>query len=266
MAPRSYTPACYHRAMSMLLVACIVGFGTPTLAAAEAVTASGVLTATNAERSVRGLPPLASNVPLTRVALRKMSDLFARQYFAHVAPTGESVADLAEEEGYAYITVGENLALGSFESGRAVVDAWMNSKGHRANILKAAYTDIGIAAGRGVYEGRNVWIIVQSFGLPRSSCPGPSDALRASIAEYERTLKLYLAVATYRKKLLDDKSVARSVYKERVARYNRAAELYNDTAAAYRVRARTYNKEIARFNTCVEEKVPDYASSSHTAS
>jgi uncharacterized protein YkwD len=130
--------------------------------AAPAITADGVLANTNVARYYAGVPYIQENAQLSRVALAKMQDMFAREYFAHEAPTGEDVSDLADRFGYEFIAVGENLAYGDFASSREVVQAWMDSPGHRKNLLSQTYTEIGVAAGRGMYEGHKTWMIVQA--------------------------------------------------------------------------------------------------------
>jgi Cysteine-rich secretory protein family len=219
-----------------------------------ALTAQDIVLYTNAERAERNLPALTTNDTLARVAAKKMADLFARQYFAHEAPTGEDVADLVKDAKYEYLTVGENLALGDFTSSRHVVKAWMDSPGHKANILSKAYSEIGVAAGRGTYEGRTVWISVQTFGLPRSSCPVADQSLRKKVELQGKKIELLQGVAEYRKKLLDVSDVPLETRKVRVDQYNKVVRLYNKELASYRSEATAYNTQIDRFNTCIKKK------------
>jgi len=245
-----------HRTMLRCALVCTLGMSSLTLpwhslAATPAVTAGGVLGYTNAERYRAGLPLLASNAILSQVATAKMQDLFVRQYFAHEAPTGEDVSDLATRAGYTYVLVGENLALGSFTSNAAVVTAWMNSPGHRKNILSPGFTEIGIAAGRGTYQGRDAWIIVQSFGTPRSYCPAVSNADATAMRESERTLTLMRVILTTREALLEDRSVPRSTYLARIRSYNLAAERFNEQVAQHHTLVAAYNTSVERFNSCL---------------
>jgi len=216
-----------------------------------------VLAFTNVERYYEGLPILNSNDKLTRVAYEKMKDLFARQYFEHVSPTGESVSDLAEGVKYEYIAVGENLALGDFTSSKDVVEAWMNSEGHRKNILSEKYTEIGIAAGKSEYQGRNTWIIVQSFGLPKSVCPVVDSSLQEELDSIEERLELYGRVAEIRREAAEDTDLP---YEERVKKietYNLVAKLYNNTAQMYRELVDEYNDEVGEFNECMKGYIAD---------
>lgn len=222
--------------------------------AVPTITAEGVLAFTNVERIRQDLPILKSDYLLSQVAAKKMADLFARQYFAHEAPTGEDVSTLAKETGYTYITVGENLALGDFTSSKHVVQAWMDSPGHKANILSRSYTDIGIAVGRGQYEGRTVWIAVQSFGLPRSSCPSVDATLRSRLQSLKSTLTILETIATLRQKAYEAAPQNSSSRTTLVALYNRAAALYNAQAEEYRTLASQYNKQVDALNSCIKKK------------
>lgn len=223
--------------------------------AAPTIDAQTVWVHTNIERYKAGLPLLGQDPQLAIVAERKMRDLFTRQYFAHDAPTGEDVSDLADDAGYEYLTVGENLALGDFRSSKAVVDAWMKSPGHRANILSRKFSEIGIAAGRSTYEGNTAWIVVQSFGLPRTSCPPIDENDAAALQTLETRLAMLERILLVREQVLDDaRSASRSVYNQAAARYNTAATLYNTAVERYQALADDYNTAVDAFNACLEAR------------
>ena len=159
------------------------------------LTADGVFTHTNEQRIANGVPALMRNPTLDLAARNKVDDLFARQYFEHVSPTGEGPGDGVDTVGYLYLKVGENLALGNFASDAALVQAWMDSPGHRANILAPGFQELGIAVGKGIFEGEETWIGVQTFATPVSACPAPTTSLKqtieaneAKIAEIKREL------------------------------------------------------------------------------
>ena len=111
---------------------------------------------TNAERTKRGLRPLRENAKLRSAALAHSSDMVRGGYFAHTAPDGDTFVDRILGAGYARRndrwTLGENLAWGTngLETARAIHSAWMRSSGHRANILKPAYRQLGIGVRIGV--------------------------------------------------------------------------------------------------------------------
>jgi len=241
-----------------LLVAVVLLSGIPqaVFAAYPTLFAGGVLAFTNVERYREGLPLLVSNTQLSQVAYVKMQDLFARQYFAHEAPvTGDDVSDLAQQYGYIYLAVGENLALGDFTSNRHVVESWMGSPGHRENILSPKYTEIGIAAGRSMHKGRYVWIVVQAFGTPRSLCPTIDEKARAELDAIESRLEVLELVADMRRDALEVKGLSRSEYNARVELYNKAAELYNSYVAKHKKIVAEFNEGVDAFNECVDTRL-----------
>ncbi|MGM1020465.1 MAG: CAP domain-containing protein [Bacillota bacterium] len=106
--------------------------------------AAEVVKLVNNERSQKGLSPLASNAKLTEVALAKAKDMSTNNYFSHTSPTYGSPFDMMKKFGVTYTYAGENIAMGQ-QTPQEVMKAWMNSQGHRENILKAEYTQIGVA-------------------------------------------------------------------------------------------------------------------------
>ncbi len=222
-------------------------------AASPDITATGVLAYTNAERYKAGEPLLETNPLLTQIAFMKMQDMFARQYFKHESPTGQTVSDVAAQVGYAYVAVGENLALGDFASSEDVVTAWMNSPGHRRNLLSSTFTQIGIAAGRSMYEGHMAWIVVQEFGLPASSCPAVNSVLKANIDDRLSMLKLLESVLEVRKAQVQARSPHDPDYIARADAYNNAVAVYDTYRDAYRADIAAYNKTVDTHNTCISK-------------
>jgi uncharacterized protein YkwD len=104
----------------------------------------------NDERATRGLPPVAEAPGLTRPSAAYSARMVAENFFAHVAPDGATLVDRLAGAGYIERdgdwTVGENIAWGQGDlaTARNIVIAWMNSPGHRANILTGEYNEIGI--------------------------------------------------------------------------------------------------------------------------
>lgn len=97
----------------------------------------------NVERANNGLKPLTENWELSRVARYKSSDMRDRGYFSHTSPTYGSPFDMMKNFGIRYTAAGENIAMGQ-RSAAEVMNGWMNSPGHKANILNANYTQIGV--------------------------------------------------------------------------------------------------------------------------
>lgn len=97
----------------------------------------------NEQRTQNGLPPLAEDWELSRVARYKSQDMADRHYFSHTSPTYGSPFQMMRDFGLSYRTAGENIAYGQ-RTPQEVVNAWMNSSGHRANILNASFSRIGV--------------------------------------------------------------------------------------------------------------------------
>ena len=106
----------------------------------------------NEERAKHGLKPLTENWELSRVARYKSQDMVDNRYFSHTSPTYGTPFQMIKAFGLTYRTAGENIAYGQ-RTPKAVVNAWMNSSGHRANILNASYTQIGV----GYVANGNYW-------------------------------------------------------------------------------------------------------------
>lgn len=102
-----------------------------------------VIELTNAERRRQGLPDFQADSELSNVARAKSNDMRANNYFSHTSPTYGSPFDMMRDFGLSYSAAGENIAQGQ-RSPEEVVQAWMNSEGHRANILSGNFTHIGV--------------------------------------------------------------------------------------------------------------------------
>lgn len=219
------------------------------------LTVAGVIAETNAARAANGdLPPLAENATLDDIATLRLYDLFAQQYFAHVGPQGESALTVASSVGYAHLALGENLALGNYAGDAGVVDAWMNSPGHRANILDTHYTQIGVAVREGMFEGEESWIAVQIFGRPASDCPAPDAKLQANITLSEQEIAS-TSVELATDKAAIDAMVPQSgpAYNAQVVDYNNLAAQYNALAAETKTAITAYNAQVTAFNACLAE-------------
>ena len=95
--------------------------------------------------------------------------MLEKQYFDHVSPTGEQASDLAENVGYHYKIIAENIGTGDFLNNQKIVDGWMQSPGHRENILSTEVREIGAAVLKGKMKGSVTYIAVQIFGLQSPS-------------------------------------------------------------------------------------------------
>lgn len=106
----------------------------------------------NEIREDNGLTPLTQDWQLSRVARYKSQDMMELGYFSHTSPTYGSPFEMMKSFGISYRSAGENIAKG-YQTPKAVVDAWMNSPGHKANILNSSFTHIGV----GYVQSGNYW-------------------------------------------------------------------------------------------------------------
>lgn len=132
----------------------------PLTAADLARTVDEVVVLTNRERAGAGLPPLAADPPLARAAQAYSTDMAVRAFYSHTSPEGTQPWDRAAAAGSTRRSIGENIACGQ-RSAAEVVEGWMNSPGHRANILKPGFTHIGVGYAGGGPAG-TYW--TQLFG------------------------------------------------------------------------------------------------------
>lgn len=115
---------------------------------------SEVLRLVNIERSKVGVSPLKMSTELSSVARRKSQDMADKNYFSHTSPTYGSPFDMMKQFGIKYTAAGENIAKGH-TSAEAVMKGWMNSQGHKDNILSPKFGTIGV--GYVVKNGTTYW-------------------------------------------------------------------------------------------------------------
>jgi uncharacterized YkwD family protein/spore coat assembly protein SafA len=121
-----------------------------------------VITLVNKERTSRGLQSLKQNYQLCKIARYKSQDMVNKNYFSHTSPTYGSPFKMMEYFGIRFSAAGENIAMGQ-PTPQSVMTAWMNSPGHRSNILSPAYTQIGVGAAK---DSRGVIYWTQQFIKP----------------------------------------------------------------------------------------------------
>lgn len=115
----------------------------PTVDSSVTAFENEVVRLVNEQRQKNGLKPLTANWELSRVARYKSQDMVDNRYFAHNSPLYGTPFQMIKAFGLTFRTAGENIAYGQ-RTPQQVVDTWMNSSGHRANILNASYTQIGV--------------------------------------------------------------------------------------------------------------------------
>jgi hypothetical protein len=125
-----------------------------------------IINLTNDERGDEALRELARSDILDRAAKLKAEDMAKGEYFAHYSPSGVSPWYWFEQVDYDYLHAGENLAV-HFTESEEVVEAWMKSPTHRANIMNGNYEEIGVGTARGEYKGIPTIYVVQLFGTKK---------------------------------------------------------------------------------------------------
>lgn len=215
------------------------------------LTQAGVIQWTNSQREKYGSSSLIENEKLNIMAEVKVQDMFKNQYFAHYSPAGVGAKDLAESIGYEFISIGENLALGNFQNDEMLVQGWMDSPGHRENILNESYQEIGVAVLKGIFDGKSTWLAVQHFGLPLSACPQPNETIaikielnQNKIEELQKTLK------ALRTEIRFIKPKFGSRYNQKVEQYNNLISQYNALLEETERLINQYNNRIKLFNEC----------------
>lgn len=174
----AYRPHLLRRGWMAFFLAAILmteGFLVASLVARQsggsflaAVVQSRLVLLTNDERAENGVGQLAESALLDAAAQAKANDMAAKGYFAHQSPDGREPWDFIAAAGYDYQYAGENLAV-RFTESADVMNAWMASPTHRANIVKPQYTEVGIATAEGTYKGEPATFVVQYFGAPTAA-------------------------------------------------------------------------------------------------
>jgi hypothetical protein len=149
---------------------------------------------TNEERLDGAVTTLARNSTLDVAAQLKAEHMAENEYFAHYSPDGVSPWYWFDEVSYPFVHAGENLAV-HFTDSNEVVAAWMDSPGHRANILNGNFTEIGVGTARGTYQGFDTVYVVQLFGAPAAVAQTLADTTgtlesTASAPEEEITVEV----------------------------------------------------------------------------
>jgi uncharacterized protein YkwD len=218
------------------------------------LSSKNVIDITNRARALNGnLSALKENSKLDFSAEKKLQDMFAKQYFEHTSPSGVGVSDLGAQVGYEYIIIGENLALGNFKDDQSLVDAWMASPGHRANILNKRYTEIGVSVGKGTYNGKSVWMAVQHFGLPKSACPAIDEVLKGIIDLDQKNIKQMESDLAAKRAMIDSGAVSKDgmTTNNQIDSYNILVAEYNKLILNIKTKINKYNQEVRDFNSCI---------------
>lgn len=153
------------------------------LAYATNVSISGLLSATNSERTGNGVAALTGSSKLNNAAQAKANDMVARDYWSHQTPDGQQPWVFITNAGYEYVAAGENLAYG-FMTSSETVTGWMNSPPHKANLLSGTFTEVGFGFANSpnyVGDGQQT-VVVAMYAKPKlaSSTSGGGSTAPAS--------------------------------------------------------------------------------------
>jgi uncharacterized protein YkwD len=242
----------------------------------ELLNRESIIDLTNKARELNGLSALGENPLLNTIAEIRAKDMFEKQYFAHVSPTGDQASDIAQRTGYQYKIIAENLASGRFLTNQKVIDGWMQSPGHRKNLLSAEVKELGAAITKGTMSGQETWISVQIFGLPsppvsQEMCVVPSPELlnqiqskKAEIGDLNDSLKRIKqeidsennSIETDRR-LLSGRSQEPYDLNIRIKAYNEKINWHNQRVADMKAKAlvlqsmiNEYNEMLQTYNSC----------------
>jgi hypothetical protein len=164
----------------------LVAFPLLAVTPSSEITIESVLANVNACRVEAGMPPLALNDRLNEAADDRMRDMLELEYWNHVAPDGRSPFLFVHSRGYQFAYAAENLATG-FETAELMVTGWMESKGHRENMLSPLYTECGIAVIDGSTVRRSVGrSVVILFARPQSPLPAVPTRKAVRVLETEQ--------------------------------------------------------------------------------
>lgn len=186
----AHRPRILHRPWLIFFLAIILateGFLVSNLIARQsdqqflaAVVPAEIISLTNTERKVNSVGTLKEDALLDQAAQAKANDMAIKGYFAHVDPNGKTPWQWISASGYQYQYAGENLAV-RFINSTDVVNAWMASPTHKANIVKPVYTQIGVGVAEGMYDGQPATYVVQYFGTPKVAAVAQPAAVAAAV-------------------------------------------------------------------------------------
>lgn len=222
----------------------------------DQITAENIIFFTNRERIAKKLNPVKYSGKLSKSAKAKGSDMLQYNYFAHESPqpSHHDFSYFIDQQNYQFIRISENLAMGEFTTAQEVVTAWMNSPGHRANILYANYRDIGVSiSNKKNKNGGSDIVIVQHFGTPKTSCVDIPQELTEQLEtisndanqakERADSLKSEIDAQT---KSLDEKNLY-----DLIETYNTTIRSYNALVDKFKKITDLYNVEAKKYNTCI---------------
>ncbi len=215
-----------------------------------------VIRITNNYRTAKGLSALKENPQLSQAARLRAEDMIAKNYFSHNCPyTGDGPAEAAQSSGYQHMALAENIAKGNFSSSQKLVLGWMNSKGHRENILNPDMQEIGVAVVRDnklIPEG--LWpkyYGVQLFAVKMPQCNHPDQALSARIVSMQdQHVRMQNRISGMRLEL--DNIEGRIRREKDRSRANQLIERFNQGASDYNLAVENLRRFSEELSSTVE--------------
>jgi len=217
----------------------------------QALSIKGILQWTNKYRQDYQLAHLILNDQLVEATKRKIEDMEQNNYFDHISPTGKEPSSFADDVNYRYLKFGENLALGVFANNQSLVEAWMNSPGHRENILQPKFKEIGIYAKIVNYNKTKVWFAVQMFARPASECAEPNEALKIEIDQLIKRYDQMVVEARNMEAVIN--SLDSDSKNAKIEEYNSLVKRINQLAVDLDHKISSYNSQVKTYNNCLKE-------------
>ena len=157
------------------------------LGSAVDISSEELVLLTNQARAKEGVGPLTLNDQLSNSAHADADYMFAKNYWAHIAPDGTTPWEFIKTSGYSYVFAGQNLARG-YNTSSDVINAWLESPDHRANMLSKNYEDVGFAVEKGNLTGESdTVLVVEMFGgknganLTQTKTSSPANPARQTV-------------------------------------------------------------------------------------
>lgn len=191
----NYRPKFLHHKILLLTISFLLMYGLTislirnnypsVLGVSSDISLQQLLDLTNKQRIQNNLPPLTDSQALDIAAGNKATDMFSKDYWAHISPIGTTPWAFIKSAGYNYIYAGENLAKG-FNSATDVINAWMASPDHRENMLSPNYKNVGFAVQTGRLNGEDTVLVVELLGsttfAPEPIANIPSEPAKVEVA------------------------------------------------------------------------------------
>jgi uncharacterized protein YkwD len=245
-----------------------------TYSGQEELSSAAIIALTNKVRAEQGLSPLLENILLNDIAKERVQDMFQKQYIAHISPTGEGATDAAQKIGYRYRLLAENIGSGTFINNQKVLNNWMQSPGHRKNILSSDTNEIGVSIEKGMMKEQLTWVAVQIFGLQSPSvgedikknrCVPPSSALKTEIEKENAELTALADTSSRMGEEIDrEKRYIDSYQRGSGYSYQRDQDAMTATIELYNQKIQKYNQllgQIRAKKTILQQMINEYNAS-----